>query len=83
MDISKDVLLRIPASDLADFMIDWAKECRPQIVPLLEDKEYFEQILDLGRNDKKPRKDLICAKQIFAFISYFYDDCFTIEERIQ
>lgn len=82
MDISKDVLLRIPASDLADFMIDWAKECRPQIVPLLEDKEYLEQILDLGRNDKKPRKDLICAKQIFAFISYFYDDCFTIEERI-
>ncbi len=34
-DVSKDVLLRIPPEELAEFMIDWAKECRPEIVPLL------------------------------------------------
>ena len=33
-DVSKDVLLRIPADTLADFMIDWARECRPQLLPL-------------------------------------------------
>ena len=81
-DISKDVLLRIPAEDLADFMLEWAGEFKPQAAPLLEDKEYLAQILDLGRHDNKPRKDLIYAKQIFEFISYFYDEYFAIEERI-
>ncbi|MDO4518229.1 MAG: glutamate--tRNA ligase family protein, partial [Bacillota bacterium] len=81
-DISKDVLLKIPADELADFMIDWAREFRPAVLPLLEDKEYLTKILDLGRNDNKPRKDLIYAKQIFEFISYFYDKYFTIEEQI-
>ena len=81
-DISKDVLLGIPADELADFMYQWAAEFKPQAAPLLEDKDYLSKILDLGRHDNKPRKDLIYARQIFDFISYFYDDYFTIEERI-
>ncbi|MDO4870217.1 MAG: glutamate--tRNA ligase family protein [Bacillota bacterium] len=81
-DISKDVLLGIPAEELADFMYQWAAEFKPQAAPLLEDKDYLSKILDLGRHDNKPRKDLIYARQIFDFISYFYDDYFTIEERI-
>ena len=89
-DVSKDVLARIPAVELAQFMIDWAQECRPQIAPLLagkgnddpEDRDYLTKILDLGRNGKKPRKDLIHASQIFDFISYFFEDHFTIEDTI-
>ncbi|MBQ9060589.1 MAG: glutamate--tRNA ligase [Firmicutes bacterium] len=81
-DVSKDVLLRIPAADLAAFMTDWAKEFRPELAPLFDDAEYLAKILDLGRDGKKPRKDLIYAKQIFEFISYFYDDYFKIEEPV-
>ena len=81
-DISKDVLLKIPADELADFMLEWAKEFKPKAAHLLEDKEYLTKILNIGREDAKPRKDLIYAKQIFDFISYFYDDYFVIEERI-
>ena len=81
-DVSKDVLLKIPAEDLADFMLEWAKEFKPKAAPLLENKEYLTKILNIGRDDAKPRKDLIYAKQIFDFISYFYDDYFIIEERI-
>ena len=81
-DISKDVLLRIPAGELADFRLEWAKEFKPKAAHLLEDKEYLTKILNIGRDDAKPRKDLIYAKQIFDFISYFYDDYFLIEERI-
>lgn len=40
------------------------------------------EILDLGRNEAKPRKDFVCARQMWDFISYFYDDYFVIEERI-
>ena len=81
-DISKDVLLKIPAADLADFMLGWASEFRPELVPVLSDKEYLTRILDLGRDGKKPRKDLVYAKQIFEFISYFFDDYFKIESTI-
>ena len=81
-DISKDVLLKIPADQLADFLIDWAKEFKPNIVSVLSDKEYLTKILDLGRDEAKPRKDFINAKQMFEFISYFYDDYFVIEDRI-
>ena len=96
-DVSKDVLLKIPAADLAVFMTDWAKEFRPELAPLFDGScceaggeaascgcgpDYLTRILDLGRDGKKPRKDLIYAKQIFEFISYFYDDYFRIEEPI-
>ena len=87
-DVSKDVLLRIPASELAEFMTGWAGYCRPELVPLFTDAasgygpEYLTKILDLGRDGKKPRKDLIYGKQIFSFISYFYDEYFLVEEQI-
>ncbi len=79
-DISKDVLLKIPASALYDFLKSWAEEFRPEYLHLFDDRAYMEKILDLGRQDSKPRKDLIYAEQIVAFISYFFDDLFAIED---
>lgn len=82
-DVSKDVLVKIPASELCSFMTEWAREFKPEILPLFEgNEEYIEKILDLGRDGKKPRKDLICGRQIFEFISYFFDDYFRIEDTI-
>lgn len=81
-DISKDVLLKIPASGLYDFLKGWAEEFRPEISHIFADRAYLERILDLGRNDRKPRKDLIYAEQIVAFISYFFDDLFRLEDEM-
>ncbi len=82
-DISKDVLVKIPAADLCRFMTEWAREFDVEKLPLFEGhEEYIEKILDLGRSGNKPRKDLIYAKQIFNFISYFFDDYFVIEDTI-
>jgi glutamyl-tRNA synthetase len=80
-DISKDVLVKIPADELCRFLTDWAKAYRPELVQLFEGNEdYLMKILDLGRSGEKPRKDLIYAKQIFEFISYFYDEHFKRED---
>ena len=81
-DISKDVLLKISAADLYDFLKDWAQEFRPEILHIFEDRAYMERILDLGRTDNKPRKDLIYAQQIVQFISYFFDDMFETEDEM-
>lgn len=81
-DISKDVLLKIPASELYDFLKSWAEEFKPEILHIFEDRDYLERILDLGRNDNKPRKDLVYAQQIIEFISYFFDDMLKIEDEM-
>ncbi len=81
-DISKDVLLRIPAAALYDFLKGWAEEFRPEILHIFDDRTYLEKILDLGRNDKKPRKDFIYAQQMVEFISYFFDDMFKVEDAM-
>lgn len=81
-DISKDVLLKIPAKELVVFLKSWAQEFKPELMHLFENEEYLEKILDLGRNDNKPRKDLVYAQQIIEFISYFFDDMFKIEDEM-
>ena len=82
-DVSKDVLVKIPAAELCSFMTEWAREFRPEILPLFEgSEEYITKILDLGRSGNKPRKDLVYDRQIFEFISYFFDDYFRIEDTI-
>jgi glutamate--tRNA ligase len=81
-DISKDVLLRIPAEEIVEFLKGWAEEFRPEIMYIFDDEEYLRKIIDLGRNDKKPRKDLVYAEQIVEFISYFFDDMFAREDEI-
>ena len=82
-DVSKDVLVKIPAADLCDFMVGWAEEFNTELLPLFRGREdYLTKILDLGRSGNKPRKDLVYGKQIFDFISYFYDDYFRIEDEM-
>ena len=79
-DVSKDVLLKIPAKELILFLKGWAEEFAKDNMLVFEDEEYLGKILDLGRNDAKPRKDLVYGKQIIDFISYFFQDLFKREE---
>ena len=80
-DISKDVLLRIEASELYDFLKAWSEEFKPELAYMFEDREYLEKILDIGRHEAKPRKDHIYAQQMVENISYFFDETFKIEDE--
>ena len=81
-DISKDVLLKISAADIYDFLKSWSEEFKPELAYIFEDRQYLERILDLGRNEAKPRKDHIYAQQMIENISYFFDDMFKIEDEL-
>ncbi|MDR0885156.1 MAG: glutamate--tRNA ligase [Clostridiales Family XIII bacterium] len=88
-DVSKDALLRLPAEEIADYLIDWAYRyaaSEPELSGIYEvlssDKPQLAQILDIGRSGAKPRKDLSYAKQIWEHISYFYDDFYKITDDI-
>ena len=81
-DISKDVLLRISASDLFDFLKGWSDEFKPELSHIFDDRAYLEKILDIGRHEERnPRKDHIYAQQMVENISYFFDDMFQIEDE--
>ena len=83
-DVSKEVLLKISASDLYDFLNDWACEFRPddeKVQAMLKDREYMEKILDIGRHaERNPRKDHVYASQMVKNLSYFFDETFVIED---
>ena len=42
-DISKDVLLRIPAAELYAFLKEWAEEFKPEIMHIFDDRAYLEK----------------------------------------
>ncbi|MBQ6607554.1 MAG: glutamate--tRNA ligase, partial [Firmicutes bacterium] len=85
-DVSKEVLLKISASDLYDFLKAWAEEFRPDdegVKTMLSDRAYLEKILDIGRHaERNPRKDHIYADQMVKNLSYFFDETFEIEDEM-
>ncbi|NYB75808.1 glutamate--tRNA ligase [Sedimentibacter hydroxybenzoicus DSM 7310] len=78
-NISKDVLLKIPADEIYEFLLNWSKGHKVEITEILEsNKEAVIKLLSVGRDGDKPRKDLMYCEQIFDFISYFFDEHFKI-----
>lgn len=80
-DVSKNTLLRIEADDLANWLKAWSDEFAPEYAYVFRDMDYLAKILDLGRHDARPRADLVYARQIMDFISYFFDEAFKIEDE--
>ncbi len=81
-DVSKEVLARKSSREILDFMLEWADGFHPDIAALFRaDEEKMLKIFDIDRTGEKPRKDLVYAEQIFAFIKYFFDECFEYESE--
>ncbi len=80
-NISKDVLLKISAEDIYEFLLSWSEGHKIEIVNILKgNKEEVIKLLSVGRTGDKPRKDLMYCSQIFEFISYFFDEYFEITD---
>ena len=79
-DVSKSTLLRIDAAELAAWLRSWSDEFAPEYAFVFSDMDHLAEILDLGRHDARPRAELIYAKQIMEYISYFFDESFRIED---
>ncbi|MDW5299041.1 MAG: glutamate--tRNA ligase [Sedimentibacter sp.] len=81
-NISKDVLLKISAEEICEFLLNWSEGHKTEITQVLNDnKDAVIKLLSVGRNGDKPRKDLMYCEQIFEFISYFFDEYFSIVDK--
>lgn len=80
-DVSKNTLLHIDAGELASWLRSWSDEFAPEYGYMFADMDHLAAILDLGRHDARPRADLVYARQIMDFISYFFDESFEIKDE--
>ncbi len=80
-DVSKNIIAMMPAEEVYEGVVAWASENDPDFCKTLTDNEaYAKAYLSIGRGGKKPRKDFACWSEVKSFVSYYYDDMFTIED---
>ena len=82
-DVSKETLVRMDEAVIADFVIAWAQKYHQDIYDVIvPQREDFVKLLAIGRDGKKPRKDLMNAEQIVTFTKYFFDAWFKQEDAL-
>lgn len=81
-DVSKNVLSRFTAGEAYAGLEAWAKQFDPAFHGLLtRDPAYSTAILAIGRGGNKPRKDLAVWSEARAYMAFFYDELFGVEDE--
>lgn len=81
-DISREVLLRTPASQIYDEFSQWLERYDPEFYKIFtRDRQYSESIIDVGRSGNRPRKDLTNWEQARQFLSFYFPETFTVEDE--
>ncbi len=80
-DISKNLLATMSAEAVYDGLYAWAAEFEPTFAAFLAaDPDYAKAIIGIGRGGKKPRKDYGTWVELRNYMSFFYDNSFTIQD---
>ncbi len=80
-DVSKKVISLMSTDTVYDKLTAWTNEFDPDFLALLtRDPAYTKSILAIGRGGKKPRKDLTVWTDAKAYMGFFFDELFRVEE---
>ncbi|MBE6589146.1 MAG: glutamate--tRNA ligase [Ruminococcaceae bacterium] len=80
-DVSKNIISRMSAEEVYSEVSAWALTYDPAFGALLvRDPDYTRSILAIGRGGKKPRKDFATWADVKPYMSFFFDECFRIED---
>ena len=75
INISKNYLSRLSAREMFDNLDNWSKEFDKGFNELINKyKDYTIAVLNIEREQKKPRKDFACYSEIKNNIWYMYDE---------
>lgn len=76
-DIAMDVIARMDANTVFDYVSAWAKEYDSALADLLAKySDYSKQIFGIERGDVNARKDLAAWSDVSGEFAYFYDKNF-------
>ena len=77
INISKNYLSRLSAKEVFDNLDNWSREFDKDFNLLINKyKDYTVCVLNIEREQKKPRKDFACYSEIKNNIWYMYDELF-------
>ena len=80
-NISKNYISRLKASEVFTMLDEWSKEYDKEFNELINKyKEYTTSILNIEREQKKPRKDYASLSEVKGQIWYMYDELFETPE---
>ena len=76
-NISKNYISKLKATEVFDMLDTWSKEYDKEFNTLInKDKEYTTAILNIEREQKKPRKDYASLSEIKGQIWYMFDELY-------
>ena len=76
-DVSKNVISAMNCETVFALSYEWAKQYNTKLAALYEqDKDRAKAILNIDRENKKPRKDIAKWSDIPDYISYMFDETF-------
>lgn len=76
-NISKDVIAKMTKDKLFDLSYEWAKQYDKNLLELIEiSHDYYKEILNIEREQPKPRKDYGTYKDIYPSILFMYEKTF-------
>lgn len=82
INISKNYISRLKAQVVYDNLLTWSKEFDIEFADIIEKyKDYTINILNIEREQKKPRKDYDSYSSIKSQIWYMYDELFNQYEK--
>lgn len=77
-DVSKNVISVMTAEKVYGLVTDWAKEYDKEIYSLFsENPEKAKAILNIDRENPKPRKDIACFDEVRQYVAFFYNSLYT------
>ena len=83
-DVSKNVISKMSAEEVYTKVTAWALQFDAEFGKLLESNpEFAKAIFAIGRGGKKPRKDLTTWADAKAYMGFFFDELFTIEDAYE
>ena len=81
-NISRDVISKMTKEELLERSLNWANKFDEELKELIEkDREYYMNIINIERCQKKPRKDYETYSDIKNYIWYMYDELFIKEDK--
>ena len=77
LNISRNYISKLSAEVVYEKLADWAREYDLDFYNLISKyKEYTINILNIEREQAKPRKDFACYSEIKSYIWYMFDELF-------
>lgn len=82
-DISKNIISKMTKEEVYEESLRWASTYSKSLKELIESNpEYYMSIINIEREQEKPRKDIAKYSDIESLIWYMYDDIFYNKDKV-